>query len=70
MELAEKIGKALKIKLNITKSNIVDGSPIKRCPDITTIKNLGYKPKYSFNKAVEKTAYWYWNYFNRGSNEK
>lgn len=70
LELARELGNVFGVDLNINTSEIIDGSPIKRCPKITAIKSLGYKPKFSFNMAVRKTANWYWNFFQEDSNDK
>ena len=41
------------------------GSPIRRLPDVTKIKKIGFKPKYEFEKSLGHTVDWYWNYFNK-----
>ncbi len=42
-----------KIKINFTKN--IDGSTPRRCPDIYKIKNLGYKPSFSFLDSLKIT---------------
>jgi CDP-glucose 4,6-dehydratase len=36
-----------------------------QCLDSTYIKSLGWKPKFDFEKGLEKTVEWYYNYFER-----
>ena len=54
--LIEKMFKLINPKLKI---NIIDkkdhlGSPTRRCPDISKLKNLGYKPKINLDKGLRK----------------
>jgi CDP-glucose 4,6-dehydratase len=36
-----------------------------QCLDSTYIKSLGWEPKFNFEKGLEKTIFWYYNYFER-----
>ncbi len=64
-DLIIKISNILNIKTNIIYSDIPKGSPIRRLPDVTKIKKIGFKPKYEFEKSLDHTVDWYWNYFNK-----
>lgn len=64
-ELIIKISDILKIKTTVTYSDIPEGSPIRRLPDVTKIQNLGFKPKFNFENALVETVDWYWDYFNK-----
>ena len=52
--LANLISKICKEKIKIVKSNLLKGSPSKRCPDINKIKKLGFKQKISLRRGLEK----------------
>ena len=54
--LIEKMFKLInpKLKLNIIDKKDHLGSPIRRCPDISKLKNLGYKPKINLDKGLKK----------------
>lgn len=64
-ELIIKISDILKIKTTVSYSDIPEGSPIRRLPDVTKIQNLGFKPKFNFENALVETVDWYWDYFNK-----
>ena len=54
-------GKNLKIK----KTNEKIGGPLKRLPDITKIKKLGYKQTVLLDEGLKKTFDWCQNYFKK-----
>ena len=37
----------------------IKGNVKRRCPNISKIKKLGFKPKIDLNKGLEKTFEWY-----------
>jgi UDP-glucose 4-epimerase len=45
----------IKNKIKIIKTPIKKGSTPIRCPDITKIKKLGFKPKFNLNLGLKKT---------------
>lgn len=59
LELVEQIGDILNIKVLTRSEPIMKGSTPRRCPDISKLNELGYKPKWSFKKGLEKTVNWY-----------
>ena len=54
--LIEKMFKLInpKLKINIIDKKDHVGSPTRRCPDISKLKNLGYKPKINLDKGLRK----------------
>lgn len=58
-ELAIKVGEVSKHKLNLKHNLIRSGSTTQRCPDITKLKKLGYRPKASLEYGLEKCWEWY-----------
>tara|TARA_A100001015_G_C15040164_1_gene739103 strand:- start:2012 stop:2980 length:969 start_codon:yes stop_codon:yes gene_type:complete len=60
-ELAESIGKIFDKNIEVIPGELTHGSTLRRCPDITKIKALGYKPKHTLNDGLLKTIEWYNN---------
>jgi len=58
-ELANIISKNFKVSLNIVNKAGVIGGTKKRCPDISKLKSLGYKPKTKIHKGLIPTLNWY-----------
>jgi len=59
--LAHLIAKSLNRKINIHPSELLQGSTKRRCPNISKIGNLGYKPVVYLEEGLEKTIPWYVN---------
>ena len=51
----------LKVQKEIEFGKLPFGSTTRRCPDISKITNLGFKPKYDINSGLIKTLDWYKN---------
>ena len=58
-ELANKILKILKIDVNIVQTKGFIGETLRRCPNINKIRKLGYEPKVSLDKGLNRTIKWY-----------
>ncbi len=54
-DLAYKMSKILKRKISIKKTPLAKGSTKIRVPDITKIKNIGFKPKLNLDKGLRKS---------------
>jgi nucleoside-diphosphate-sugar epimerase len=52
--LAKKIGAAFGRKLEIVPGDLEWGSTLRRCPDISKISSLGYKPTVSLDEGLRK----------------
>lgn len=59
--LAEKIGRAMNLDLEITPSERAVGATTRRCPDIRKIRMLGYNPSISLERGLIETIGWYRN---------
>ena len=57
--LAKIIMKNMKKNLKIFKSKRTRGSTLKRCPNISKIRKLGYRQKTSLEDGIKKTIQWY-----------
>ncbi len=58
-QLIEIMGKILSKRINIVPGKLSEGSTLRRCPDITKINKLGFKPKISIEEGLQKTIQWY-----------
>jgi nucleoside-diphosphate-sugar epimerase len=57
--LAEIVGKCFGRKIEIQASDRQIGGTKRRCPDMTKLTNLGYKPIYSLRTGVPSVVQWY-----------
>jgi len=53
-DLAKKIAKIFNIKIKLKKIKLNNGGTNIRCPDITKLKKLGFKPKINLDKGLKK----------------
>ena len=58
-ELAEHVGHALGIELNIIPGDAAAGATPRRCPDISKMRAIGYDPKVDLASGIKRTANWY-----------
>ena len=61
-KVANMIAKNLDVELKIKFIKGHKGATKRRCPDITKIKKLGYKPKIPLSKGLKKTVNWYFDH--------
>lgn len=57
--LAQEIGKCFKLEIKLLPGKLIEGSTLRRCPDITRLKKLGFIPKFSLSKGLQETVEWY-----------
>ncbi|MCH7575744.1 MAG: NAD-dependent epimerase/dehydratase family protein [Candidatus Marinimicrobia bacterium] len=58
-EVADEVGKYFGRELTLVPGEPAKGGTLRRCPDITKIKNLGYNPGVPFKKGLKIAAKWY-----------
>lgn len=58
-KLAEEIGVCFNTEIEVIPGKLTKGSVLRRCPDITNLKKLGYKSQFSLKKGLQKTVQWY-----------
>ncbi|MBT3508719.1 MAG: NAD-dependent epimerase/dehydratase family protein [Nitrospina sp.] len=63
-DVARKIVHALGRKIDLKPGPLTPGSTLRRCPDISKIKQLGYSPKLKFDEALAPTVDWYIKHAN------
>jgi len=59
LDLASKIAAIMETKIEIKTSSLLEGSPLRRCPDITKIQRLGFSQKWTLEMGLEETVQWY-----------
>ena len=59
--LAELIAKYFSRKIHIVPGKALEGSPIRRCPDISKLKSLGFLPVVKIDSGLQFTKEWYIN---------
>lgn len=57
--VAMEVGKYFARQIKIVPGEPAKGGTTRRCPDISKIINLGYKPKYKFSDGLPIVARWY-----------
>lgn len=58
-DVAVAVGKFYQRKIKIMPGESAKGGTIRRCPDISRIKSMGFKPEFSFREGLAVTADWY-----------
>ena len=58
-QLARITGNYFNVELNILPGELRPGGTPRRCPDISKISKLGYKPKWQLKDGIATTAAWY-----------
>ncbi|MDA9012521.1 NAD-dependent epimerase/dehydratase family protein [Alphaproteobacteria bacterium] len=60
-DLAAEIGRALGHDLTIVPGPIQEGGTLRRCPDISKMRAIGYNPKIDLATGISRTVEWYRN---------
>lgn len=61
-DLVKLIAKEMSTEIFLKKSPAMEGSVVRRCPNIEKLKKLGYNPKISLEEGLKKTISWYLQY--------
>ena len=59
------IGEILDLTVSIRGGELREGGTTRRCPSIKAIENIGYVVKNSYDKGLEKTVRWYWDFYKQ-----
>ena len=63
-DLAKELFKIANVNPNFEYHPSPEGCVMRRCPDITKLKSLGYNPKTILEEGLRKTYEWYKDKFN------
>lgn len=58
-KVAKEVGKYFGEEIEIVQGKETEGGTKRRCPDISKLMKLGYKPKIKFDEGLRITAKWY-----------
>lgn len=59
-ELARRIADLADSEIEIVPGKLQAGGTPRRCPDISKLAKLGYKPRVPLDDGLEPTVDWYW----------
>jgi nucleoside-diphosphate-sugar epimerase len=65
-QLAQEIALKLSIEIDLIPTPLQPGSCLRRCPDITKLRALGFEPHIPLTEGLESTIDWYLPVFNKG----
>lgn len=69
-DLAKKITNLIDTKINVKKGEQTHfGGTMRRCPDISKMRKIGYQPKISIDIGLEKSVDWYLRNENKSVNK-
>lgn len=61
LKLADIIGRIMNVDLDIIPGRSAIGGTPRRCPDISRMRKIGYKPNFDIEEGIQKTVKWYKN---------
>jgi nucleoside-diphosphate-sugar epimerase len=61
-DLAREVARCFGREIRIVQGEIQPGSTLRRCPDITKLRKLGFNPPVSLQDGLKKTVDWYGTY--------
>lgn len=69
-ELAELVGQRMGREVRVQPGPLQPGSTMRRCPDTTKLRALGFHPKTSLTDALDETLRWYNQFFESEAPKK
>jgi nucleoside-diphosphate-sugar epimerase len=61
-DLARRIAAHAGREIELVPGNAAVGGTMRRCPDISKLAKLGYKPRVPLNEGLAPTLDWYWQH--------
>ncbi len=61
-DLARRIARHARRDINLVSGDVLPGSTPRRCPDISKLTRLGYKPRVPLDDGLPPTLDWYWGH--------
>jgi UDP-glucose 4-epimerase len=58
-DLSHKVAACFGREINLVKGPLQPGSTLRRCPDISKLRKLGFEPKVSLKEGLQTTVEWY-----------
>jgi nucleoside-diphosphate-sugar epimerase len=63
-ELAQRIAREARREIELVAGPPAPGGTPRRCPDISKLGNLGYKPRVTLDAGLRLTLPWYWRHMD------
>ena len=64
-EVAQQIARALGFQIELQTGELLPGSTLRRCPDISKVARLGYQPKISLQDGIGRYVEWFLSHKQR-----
>ncbi|MBT9587794.1 SDR family NAD(P)-dependent oxidoreductase [bacterium] len=64
-EVAQQIARALGFQIELQTGDLLPGSTLRRCPDISKVARLGYQPKISLQDGIGRYVEWFLSHKQR-----
>jgi nucleoside-diphosphate-sugar epimerase len=61
-DLARRIAGVAGREIGLAPSAVLQGSTPRRCPDISKLSALGYRPRVPLDEGLPPTLQWYWDH--------
>lgn len=61
MDLAKLVARVAGREIEVVAGPLTQGSTLRRCPDISKLKALGFLPKFSLEEGLSRTVSWYFD---------
>ena len=58
-ELAKTVARIFDAKINLIPGALAEGGTLRRCPDITKLKGLGFNPETPLDEGLKISKDWY-----------
>ena len=65
-DLAHRVASQVDLRITLSTGPMPSGGTLRRCPDISRLARLGYRPRYSLEQGLVPTVEWYWKQLSRG----
>ncbi|MGE4505235.1 MAG: NAD-dependent epimerase/dehydratase family protein [Desulfovibrionaceae bacterium] len=62
--LAQRLAAQLGLKVRLRPGPLPKGGTLRRCPDVSRLRALGWEPRVSLDEGLARTAPWYWNHYD------
>ena len=60
-DLAQRVARAAEREIDLIAGPPAAGGALRRCPDISKLSGLGYKPCVTLDEGLKQTLNWYWH---------
>ena len=69
-DLANRIGRILGVDLDVRPGAAALGATVRRCPDISKMRTLGYRPRVDLDEGLQRSVDWYLHQTRHGSSNE